>query len=292
WALTERPVGDPAARGALALYRRLRTHVEDPGALVPLGTFFRELADAAPADPASAPYAGPVLPCPQPVWEGAPGTSTALDDGVFVVAVPGGDVFLRPSALFDPPRRERAERIGATVREGYLLTVLRRHRDLLDGLARLAARAAATPVPEGGYEANPALSAPELTAEVAAALGTGTDAAALHLQLLALARPTDRAVRRWNGWTPARHKAAQAELLATGAVVADKRARAGRTLFVPGEWTQAKAPHLPVETAKLAAHVAAASGPALHLPLLRLLAPLPPHELFARAWAERGAARA
>ncbi|MFE1789048.1 hypothetical protein ACFW7J_11755 [Streptomyces sp. NPDC059525] len=288
WGLTERPVGDPAARGALALYGRLRAQLDGPGALVPLGGFFKELAAIAASDPAFAPYEGTLLPCPKPLWEGAPGTSTAHDDGLFVVAVPSGDCFLRPAALADPERMARAERIAATVREGYLLTVLHRHRDLFDGLDRLAARAAATPVPEGGYEADPALSAPELVAEVAAALGTGTDAAALHLQLLALARPTDRNVRRWNGWTPARHKAAQAELLATGAVVSDKRARAGRTLFVPGEWTQAKAPHLPVETAKLAAHVAAASGTNLHLPLLRLLAPLPPHELFARAWAERG----
>lgn len=287
WALTERPVGDPGARGALALYGRLRDHLDGPGALVPLGTFFDQLAGIAEGDPAFTPYAGPVLPCPEPLWEGAAGTSTALDDGVFVVAVPSGDVFLRTAALADPQRRERAERIAATVRDGYLLTVLRRHRDLQDGLARLAARAADTPVPEGGYEANPALSAPELVAEAAAALGVGADAAALYLQLLALVRPTDRAVRRWNGWTAARHKAAQAELAASGAVESGKRARAGRTLFVPGPWTELKAPHLPVEHAKLAPHLAAASGTTLHPPLLRMLAPLPPHELFARAWEQR-----
>ncbi|MEU3315878.1 hypothetical protein ABZ743_24820 [Streptomyces sp. NPDC006662] len=292
WALTERPVGDPAARGALALYGRLRAQLERPDALVPLGGFFAELAGIAAADPAFTPYAGTVLPCPQPPGDGVPDPSTVLDDGLFVVAVPRGDSFLRPAALADPERMARAERIAATVREGYLLTVLRRHRDLLDGLARLAARASRTPVPEGGYEADPALSAPALVAEVAAALGTGPDAAALHLQLLALARPTDRAVRRWNGWTPARHKAAQAELLATGAVESGKRARAGRTLFAPGEWTEAKAPHLPVETAKLDAYLASASGTTLHLPLWRLLAPVPPHELFARAWAERGRPRA
>ncbi|MEU9720252.1 hypothetical protein [Streptomyces sp. NPDC047976] len=287
WALTERPAGDAGARGALALYGRLRDGIDGPGALVPLGGFFGELAGIAQGDPAFTPYAGPVLPCPEPLWEGAAGTSTALDDGVFVVAVPSGDAFLRVAALADPERGERAERIAATVRGGYLLTVLRRHRDLADGLARLAARAADTPVPEGGYEANPALSAPELVAEAAEALGVGADAAALYLQLLALVRPTDRAVRRWNGWTAARHKAAQAELAATGAVESGKRARAGRTLFVPGQWTELKAPHLPVEHAKLAPHLAAASGTTLHPPLLRLLALLPPHELFARAWAQR-----
>ncbi|MFJ3882682.1 hypothetical protein ACIPW5_35200 [Streptomyces sp. NPDC090077] len=288
WALTERPVGDAGARGALALYERLRAQLDGPDALLPLGSYFKELVAVAEHDPAFTPYEGPVLPCPEPLWEGAAGTSTALDDGVFVVAVPSGDAFLRVPALADPERLERAERIASTVREGYLLTVLRRHRDLLDGLARLAARARDTPVPEGGHEANPALSAPGLVAEAAAALGVGADAAALYLQLLALVRPTDRAVRRWNGWTAARHKAAQAELAASGAVESGKRARAGRTLFVPGQWTELKAPHLPVEHAKLAAHLAPVSGTTLHPPLLRLLAPLPPHELFARAWAATG----
>ncbi|MFF5706407.1 hypothetical protein ACFY7H_28570 [Streptomyces sp. NPDC012794] len=290
WALTERPVGDPAARGALALYGRLRAQLEGPGALVPLGGFFDELAGIARTDPEFTPYAGAVLPSPQLPREGVAGPSALLDDGLFVVAVPSGDSFLRPAALADPRRTARAERLAATVREGYLLTVLRRHRDLFDGLARLAARATDTPVPEGRYEADPALSAPELVAEAAESLGVGPDAAALYLQLLALARPTDRAVRRWNGWTAARHKAAQAELAASGAVESGKRPRAGRTLFVPGGWTELRAPHLPVEHAKLAAHLASASGTTLHAPLLRLLAPLPPHELFARAWAAAAAA--
>ncbi|MGW4688781.1 hypothetical protein ACWEPM_28325 [Streptomyces sp. NPDC004244] len=284
WALTERPVGDPAARGALDLYRRLRARLDDPGTLVPLGGF-EDLAATAAADPAFVPYGGEVRPCPEPLWEKAPSVSTAVDDGLFVVAVPAGDAFLRPAALADPARLARAEALAAADSRPWLLTELRRTKQLLDGLDRLAARASTTPVPEGGYENDPALSAPELVAEVAATLGTGPDAAALYLQVSALARPTDRAVRRWNGWTAARHKAAQAELLATGAVEGGKRARAGRTLFAPGPWVQLKAPHLPVEGDKLPAHLASASGTILHTPLLRLLPPLPPHEQFAVAWA-------
>ncbi|HZF91644.1 MAG TPA: hypothetical protein VE614_25340 [Streptomyces sp.] len=103
------------------------------------------------------------------------------------------------------------------------------------------------------------------------------------LQLLALARPTDAAIRRWNGWTTARHRPAQAELVAAGAVLTGRRARAGRTAFVPGEWPDAKAPHLPPEFRNLASHLATASGKDLHAPFLRLLPPVPPHELFERA---------
>ncbi|NXY96421.1 hypothetical protein HYE82_18895 [Streptomyces sp. BR123] len=291
WALTERPVGDPAARGALALYGRLRDRLDDPGTLVPLGGF-EDLAATAATDPAFVPYEGEVRPCPEPLWEKVTSVSTAADDGLFVVAVPAGDTFLRPAALADPARLARAEALAAADSRPWLLTELRKTKQLLDGLGRLVARASDTPVPGGGYENNPALSAPELVEEVASALGTGPDAAALYLQLLALARPTDRAVRRWNGWTAARHKAAQAELLATGAVEAGKRARAGRTLFAPGPWVRLKAPHLPVESDKLPSHLASASGTALHAPLLRLLPVLPPHEQFAEAWARTRAGTA
>lgn len=148
----------------------------------------------------------------------------------------------------------------------------------------MLARAADTPVPPGGYELNPALSVPELVAEAVAALGVRADAAALYLQLLALARPTDQNVRRWNGWTPARHKAVQAELVDAGAVETGRRARAGRTAFVPGPWTDLKAPHLPLETAKLGLHEASAGRSEPEMPFLRLLSPVPPHELFAEAW--------
>ncbi|MFD3871505.1 hypothetical protein [Streptomyces sp. NPDC058623] len=283
WALTERPVADPAAKGALALYERLRTHLDGPDALVPLGSF-TDLARTAAADPLFTPYRGPVLPCPHPLGEHGSEVSTAVDDGLFVVAVPAGSTFVRPLALTSPQRLERAERLAAGVDRSWLLTDLRALRGLLDGLGRLADRAATTPVPPGGYENDPALSAPDLVARAARTLGTGADAAALYLQLLALARPTDRNVRRWNGWTAARHKAAQAELVATGAVETAKRARAGRTVFLPGRWTDLKAPHLPLETAKLADHRASAALKDLHAPLLRLLAPVPVHELFARAW--------
>ncbi len=285
WALTERPVGDPAVRAAAALYGTLRARLDAPGTLIPL-CWNAALGRAAAEDPAFLPYAGTVLPCPEPPYREDTEPSVAYDDGLFVVASPGRDVFLRPAALADPDRVDRAVRLcGELGLPGVLEAVRRIQAVCGGGLARMVARAASTPVPPGGYELNPALSVPELVAEVARALVVGADAAALHLQLLALARPTDRGVRRWNGWTPARHKAAQAELEAAGAIHTGKRARAGRTAFVPGEWAEFKAPHLPLETAKLPAHGVSADTSDCQGPFIRLLSPVPAHELFALAWA-------
>jgi len=206
-----------------------------------------------------------------------------LDDGLLVVAVPRGEVFLRPAALADPALVEGVL-ARCTQRDlTWLRATLEAVRDMFAGLARIVDRAATTPVPAGGYEADPTLSAPDAVAGHARRLGIGADAAALHLQLLTLARPTDRNIRRWNGWTPARHKAAQAELVDAGAVDTDRRPRAGRTVFVPGAWETLDAPHLPLERHKLADHLATVSAKVVRSPFPRLLAPVPLHELFARA---------
>ncbi|MCB5181566.1 hypothetical protein [Streptomyces antimicrobicus] len=281
WALTERPVGDPAAAGAIALHGRLRAVLDDPGTLVPV-LFPRApaLVDA----PGFVPYEGALVPCPEPYADDVTEPPRVYDNGLFVVVAPRGDVFVRPAALSDPERVDRAAQLCTELRLPYLWERVTGLRAELAGLDRLAARAAATPVGAGGYETNPALSAPELVAEVAEALGTGADAAALYLQLLTLARPTDKNVRRWNGWSADRHKAAQAELVATGAVLGGRRPRAGRTAFVPGEWTDLKAPHLPLEQPKLTTHLASAYGKSLQAPYIRLLSPEPPHAMFAESW--------
>ncbi|MEV6756882.1 hypothetical protein [Streptomyces sp. NPDC051214] len=126
--------------------------------------------------------------------------------------------------------------------------------DLRAALRRLADRSADTPVPPGQYETNPLFSVPALVDEAAAALGVGRDAAALHLQLHALDRPADRTVRRWNTWTLDHHRAVRKELTA---------AKAPRP-----------APPTPTD------------GPAA------LAVPIPVHERFAQAWAERGQPKA
>ncbi|WP_109000604.1 hypothetical protein [Streptomyces rishiriensis] len=142
----------------------------------------------------------------------------------------------------------------------------------------LAAAVAAGTDPQGpsGHAQDPALSVPELVAEAAAQLGLGADAAALYLQLLALPDPTDRNCVRWTGWRPARMKKARAELAASDLVVEAKRARAGRTLFLPCGWLDLKSPALPVEIWKEGLYPVRAHARAVPL------APVP--ELFARAW--------
>ncbi|MFE0132630.1 hypothetical protein ACFWY6_13825 [Streptomyces sp. NPDC059037] len=122
-------------------------------------------------------------------------------------------------------------------------------------------------------------------AKAAADLGLDADAATLYLQLLALPAPTDRNIRRWNNWTPARHKAAAARLLDVSLVVADRRPRAGRTTFLPGDWAAAKKPHHPMETWKadlLGAELSHDREKVLTSPTT---GPLP--ELFNRAWLSR-----
>ncbi len=123
---------------------------------------------------------------------------------------------------------------------------------------------------------HPLLTVPELVTEVAKAHELGEDAAVVYLQLLALPDPTDRNIARWTGWKPARLKKARAELLAAGLVMEAKRARAGRSVFLPGGWQEAKAPGLPVETWKAALY----DLPTHHAVLPRQAVP----ELFARAW--------
>ncbi|MEU7415208.1 hypothetical protein [Streptomyces antibioticus] len=146
---------------------------------------------------------------------------------------------------------------------------------LADELPRALA-AGTGPEAPAGYAQDPALSVPELVAEVAGEHGLSEDAAALYLQLLALPDPTDRNCVRWTGWRPARAKKARAELAASALVVEAKRPRAGRTLFLPCGWLDLKAPMLPVEIWKQGLYPV--DGHARAVPLV----PVP--ELFARAW--------
>ncbi|MFF4813985.1 hypothetical protein ACFY2K_05315 [Kitasatospora sp. NPDC001309] len=187
-------------------------------------------------------------------------------------------IWLRPAGLTGPDDPLIDLLIGLT--DGYWSgSDLAAVRSILGGEPeRLAAGAPAVPAADEGpaWLQNPQLSAPELVAEAARTHGLGEDAAALYLQLLALPDPTDRNAARWTGWKPARLKRARAELAAGALVLEAKRARAGRSLFLPGGWQEAKAPALPVETWKAGLYQLSTHRPVLpHLPV---------PELFARAW--------
>ncbi|RKT11555.1 hypothetical protein BX285_5508 [Streptomyces sp. 1114.5] len=187
-------------------------------------------------------------------------------------------IWLRPAALTGPddPLLELLDGLSDsywfTVERGAIASVLRGEPE------RLAAPAAVETADGEGpaWLQNPQLSAPGLVAEVSRTHGLGEDAAALYLQLLALPDPTDRNAARWTGWKPARLKRARAELAATALVLEAKRSRAGRGLFLPGGWQEAKAPALPAEPWKAALYELSTHRP--------VLAPLPVPELFARAW--------
>ncbi|MER6414138.1 hypothetical protein [Streptomyces humidus] len=145
-------------------------------------------------------------------------------------------------------------------------------QDLADAVA-----AGTDPQEPSGHAQDPAFSVPELVDEVASRLGLGGDAAVLYLQLLALPDPTDRNCVRWTGWRPVRAKKARAELAASGLVVEAKRARAGRTLFLPCGWLDLRSPALPVEVWKEGLYPVRAQ--------YRAVPPAPVPELFRRAWA-------
>ncbi|MER5716522.1 hypothetical protein [Streptomyces sp. NPDC002132] len=148
---------------------------------------------------------------------------------------------------------------------------------------RVMARITAGDLPAGRYESDPRACAPEVVADVVAGLGLSEDAAVLYLQLLLLPVPSDRNVRRWNGWTPARHRTAAAELASRGLAVEDRRARAGRSLFLPGPWARAKKPLPPMETWKAPVLGARLSPDGSEVREFDLLPGALP-ELFARVW--------
>ncbi|NUS64774.1 MAG: hypothetical protein HOQ46_14155, partial [Saccharothrix sp.] len=169
--------------------------------------------------------------------------------------------------------------LGAVVALTDAQDVLR----MLDRLAddRLTALCA-VPVPEGvdpdAYHQDPMVSVPALVAEVATRFDLTEDAAALYLQLLALPDPTDANVARWTGWKPARLRQARTALAATDLVLTAKRARAGRSLFLPGGWLALSAPHVPLESwkAPMFGYAAGQSG--------AIVPQEPVADLFARAW--------
>lgn len=279
----ELPAGDPVRAGAPGLVRALLERLDHPGLLLDAGhlspTVGRTVADVQDRF-GSRPYAGP-----------EPLDVASLDDGLTVV-VDGtvdrrGDrsqpeLYFRPAFYCDDDR-------SRTLRAARSVSRYDPDVELVEWLrgpvcARIVERLDDPTLPSGAYETHPAHSAPEVLEQVVPALGVDDDAAALYLQLLTLWAPSDRNIRTWNGWKAARHRKAAAVLVERGLVVEDKRPRAGRGLFLPGEWIHAAKPYHPMEAWKAdLLGVRRSSNGRLDNPLPLPARTLP--ELFARAWA-------
>ncbi|MEV5343967.1 hypothetical protein AB0K93_36730, partial [Streptomyces sp. NPDC052676] len=263
------PYGHPLRAGLPDALAALRRRVADPGLLLDLDLAWTEKGSSAAVELRKA-YG-------MPATGGADAQGLTAVGEALVLRPWYGDqetVLVRTGALTSPddPVFGLVDGLVGPAR-GHGMRALR--TILGDDLARAVAAGADAGGP-AGYAQDPALSVPDLVTEVAGAHGLGGDAAALYLQLLALPDPTDRNCARWTGWKPARMRKARAELAATDLVVEAKRARAGRTLFLPCGWLDLRSPMLPVEVWKQGLYPVGPHARAVPL------TPVP--ELFRRAW--------
>ncbi|MEU6865459.1 DNA-binding protein [Streptomyces sp. NPDC046876] len=269
WLAHRLPAGDPVRAALPPVLTAVRQRLAAPGLLLDLGYCaglggFREAA----------------------------GTPTETGEGYErygAVVMATHDDHCRPAlrtALLDSTGSDPYLPVlrGADQRPSAVETALRAAHDPAFAalLADPGAPAAGTADKDGTwYPQDPTRSVPDLVERAAQAHGLGADAAALYLILLAMPDPTDRNTARWTGWKPARIKAARAELAATDLVVTASRTRAGRSLFLPGGWTEMSSPVLPVEQWKLPMYALAPGGS----PALGVLVPAEPAaDLYRRAW--------
>ncbi|MGW2425514.1 hypothetical protein ACWC0C_40800 [Streptomyces sp. NPDC001709] len=278
----ELPAGDRVRAGAPGLVRALRERLNHPGLLLDAGSLSGAVGHTV-ADVhdrfGSLSYAGP-----------EPLDVASVDDGLTVVVDGVVDrrgvrsqpkLYFRPAFYGDDERSRTLLAARADSRYDPELELVEWLRG--PACARIVERIEGASLPAGSYETNPVLSAPDVLGQVIGELGIDEDAAALYLQLLTLRAPSDRNIRMWNGWKAARHQKAGAVLVERGLVVEDKRARAGRQLFLPGEWIHAGKPYQPMEAwkAELLGVERSYNG-RLENPLPLPTRTLP--ELFAHAW--------
>ncbi|WP_439678373.1 hypothetical protein [Embleya sp. MST-111070] len=274
--------GDPVRSGIPAVIAALRERLEHPGVLLYARAHFDESAvtmDGLEQLFGKTPYEGP-----------EPFRRPSVDDGLTVAFLnpaqkhtnwtPIPTAYFRPARLGDDARSQILRRLGSSRVTG-VAAVDRIRGAYFDAIAE---RVASDALPPGRYEANPAASAPDLVARVAEELGLDADAATLYLQLLVLEAPTDAHTRRWNQWSPARHRKARAALAGTDLVVQDKRTRAGRTLFLPGAWVGAATGELPLMEAWKAQLLGVELTPGGHVITSRSTVERTLPDLFAHAW--------
>ncbi|MEO8702853.1 MAG: hypothetical protein ABI867_22605 [Kofleriaceae bacterium] len=281
WLFYARPIGCPIRAGIPAVIAKLTSIVDDERLVWPFESQY--LDDDDPKEKKRAEgiveaVGGKPVDMPK---DGSEDCVSARDDGTCVVAYYKSNVYagFRPAKL-DHKTRKKVEQLGMLMNQDSgntddgLMPV--RRIDMLRSaeFQAFGTRVGDTEVPEGGYEANPLQSVPKLVAKVAKALAISDDAAALYLQTLALAEPTQARVQLWNGWKPKQYTTAAAELVKKKLVTEGKRERAGRTIFIKGGYSKGEGKNLPMEEWKQPFYVG----------LERHLAAEPAHLLFARAW--------
>ncbi|WP_066950400.1 hypothetical protein [Streptomyces lushanensis] len=272
WLAYRLPYGDPLRAVLPRTVRRLRERLADPGLLLDLGVSRDFAYDA-------------VSPRLREAFGLAPtrggGEKEIVELSSALVLTPtryGQDwdsVWVRPAALLPTAgagdggggtdsgsdsgsgsvSEDRADGGGSDHPDLRLLTATAGPAPALEALRALLSEEfmeLVTADGPPGAPQNPLHSVPELVGEAAERFGLSEDAAALYLMLLALPDPTDRQQVAWTGWRQARLKKARGELAATDLVVEAKRARAGRTLFLPGGWLEQQTPRLPSENWKTA----------------------------------------
>ncbi|GGT73362.1 hypothetical protein [Actinomadura citrea] len=236
WSYEELPAGDPVREGAPAAYDLLLQRLANPGLLLPACLFDVKAQglDAITSRFGTVPHSGP-----------SELTVDYVDDGLTVASLVArqrlANLFFRPALYGVDGRTERlAEVVDASRNSRHAFERVRLLRGR--GAQAMAHRIRSGALPEGAYEADPSASAPSLVEEAVGRLDVPPDSAALYLQLLALDEPTDRNVRKWNRWTPARLRKAADPLVARNLVIRSEQAREGRKIFLPGPRTQGPPP--------------------------------------------------
>ncbi len=257
-------LSDPLRQPLVQAAAQIRERLKNPGLLFLLGGLYM----ATPAD-----------------WENlkkslagdlVPGLD-AIDNGCLLAvnARYSANIYYRPNQPSHPLVESLLSRMYG--RNGWPALNWFQKADFQEVLAQMG-----LPASEG-YAANPLISCPKLVNEVAQTQVLSQSAAALYLQKLTLAAPTSKNVQHWNGWSSKEYNSAVKELTEKQLLIEAKRARAGRSHFLPGAWVNLKSPHLPIERWKLSLYDLDDSGAP---PLGRILAPKPLNKMFAEAWAK------
>ncbi|MFF3454042.1 hypothetical protein ACFYXH_06870 [Streptomyces sp. NPDC002730] len=246
WLAYRLPYGDPLRAVLPVTLRMVRDRLADPGLLLDLGVDWDTEGSATSVRLREA-YGLPLK------RDSAKDGLVEVSDAVVLAPMryrsEWDSVWVRSAALVDGasggPDHPALKQLAAMAGEKPALKALR--TVLSEEFTALV-----TADGQAGAAQYPPHSVPELVTAAAERFGLSEDAAALYLMLLALPDPTDRNQAEWTGWKPARLKKARAELAATDLVVEAKRARAGRSLFLPGGWLEQKTPRLPAESWKTA----------------------------------------